>query len=175
MWGVDYNKSPKITFTTRKSNIVVARDDPLPPSRKTEETGKSEKITNEEELVIPVYNPQPTNVRTIINGEIKDNEVLGMKLEIFMGIVIGSLIVVIVAVGIVYNCIRRNQTEKDIELQFESDSEEESDEEEEDEEEYAKDTNEGDKYDMMLPEKKSSDKMPPFKLPKLDHSLSSPT
>lgn len=174
VWGVDYNKSPRVTFTTKMSNSVVAKDDPLPPAR----TDEVEKTNTEVEAVIPVYNPEPTNVRTIINGEIKDNEVLGMKLEVFMGIVIGSLIVVIVAVGIVYNCIKKNQTEKDIELQFDSDSEDEEDsDEEEEEEELARDNNEGEKYDMMLPlpEQKMSDKMSPLKSPKFNHSLSNPT
>merc|ERR1712038_139095 len=123
----------------------------------------------EEEAVIPVYNPEPTNVKTILNGEIKDNDVLGMKLEVFMGIVIGSLIVVIVAAGIVYNCIKKNQIEKDIELQFDSDSEDEEDsEEEEEEEELAKDNNEAEKYNMVLPltEQRTSDKMSPLNAPK---------
>ena len=175
VWGVDYNKSPKVSFTTKKSNSVVARDDPLPPVR----SGPVEKTkTEEEEAVIPVYNPEPTNVRTIINGEIKDNEVLGMKLEVFMGIVIGSLIVFIVAIGIVYNCIKKNQTEKDIELQFDSDSEDEEDSDEEEEEEGEEDdNNEAEKYNMMLPlpEQKISDKMSPLKSPKFNHSLSTPT
>ena len=173
VWGVDYNKSPKVSFTTKKSNSVVAKDDPLPP-HKTDSVEKTK--TEEEEAVIPVYNPEPTNIRTIINGEIKDNEVLGMKLEVFMGIVIGSLIVVIVAVGIVYNCIKKNQTEKDIELQFDSDSEDEEDSEEEVEEEE-EDNNEGEKYNMMLPlpEQNMSDKMSPLKSAKFNHSLSGPT
>merc|ERR1712141_587103 len=143
------------------SNSVVARDDPLPPSRSGEVV---EKTKTQVEAVIPVYNPEPTNIRTIINGEIKDNEVLGMKLEVFMGIVIGSLIVVIVAVGIVYNCIKKNQTEKDIELQFDSDSEDEEDSDEEEEED---DNNEAEKYNTMLPlpEQKISDKMSPLKSP----------
>jgi len=173
VWGVDYNKSPKVSFTTKKSNSVVAKDDPLPP-HKTDSVEKTK--TEEEEAVIPVYNPEPTNIRTIINGEIKDNEVLGMKLEVFMGIVIGSLIVVIVAIGIVYNCIKKNQTEKDIELQFDSDSEDEEDSEEEVEEEE-EDNNEGEKYNMMLPlpEQNISDKMSPLKSAKFNHSLSGPT
>jgi len=174
--GVDYNKSPKTVFTTRKTNLVVEKDDPLPAGRSSESDEEKDNLNNEEE-VIPVYNPEPINSRTIINGEIKDNDVLGMKLEVFMGIVIGSLIVVIVAIGIVYNCIKKNQTEKDIELQFDSDSEEDEEEEEEEEEEedFAKDTKEGEKYDMMLPEKKSSDQMSPFMSPKLNNSSSSTT
>ena len=172
--GVDYNKSPKTVFTTRKTNLVVEKDDPLPASRSSEKEEETGSLSREEE-VIPVYNPEPTNTRTIINGEIKDNDVLGMKLEVFMGIVIGSLIVVIVAIGIVYNCIKKNQSEKDIELQFDSDSEdEENEEDEEEEEELANDNQEAEKYDMMLPEKKNSDKMSPLKSPKFNHSISSP-
>merc|ERR1711990_1165298 len=175
--GVDYNKSPKTVFTTRKTNIVVEKDDPLPASRSSEK--EEEGNLSSEEEVIPVYNPEPTNSRTIINGEIKDNDVLGMKLEVFMGIVIGSLIVVIVAIGIVYNCIKKNQSEKDIELQFDSDSEDDDDEEDDEEEEgeLGRDNTEGEKYNMMLPlpEQKISDKMSPLKSPKFNHSLSNPT
>jgi len=147
--GVDYNKSPKKVFTTRKTNLVVEKDDPL-PVEETDHTNNKE----QEQEVIPVYNPEPTS-RPFMNGEIKDNDVLGMKLEVFMGIVIGSLIIVIVAIGILYNCIKKNQTEKDIELQFDSDSEDEEDEENdaEEEEEFAKDDHEAEKYNMMLPEK----------------------
>jgi len=170
--GVDYNKSPKTVFTTRKTNVVVEKDDPLPASHVEEIDDINE---DEDPEVIPVYNPEPTNTRTIINGEIKDNDVLGMKLEVFMGIVIGSLIVVIVAVGILYNICKKNQTEKDIELQFDSDSEDDDDEEDEEEEEFAKDNEEGEKYDMMLPEKEISDKMSPLQSTKFTHSISSPT
>jgi len=174
--GVDWNRSPTVTFTTKKSNIVVTMDDPLPPHQ----SGQVVNAKTVEEAVIPVYNPEPTNVKTILNGEIKDNDVLGMKLEVFMGIVIGSLIVVIVAAGIVYNCIKKNQIEKDIELQFDSDSEDEEDsEEEEEEEELARDNNEAEKYNMVLPltEQKTSDKMSPLNAPKFTEiqSYSTPT
>ena len=162
--GVDYNRADPVTFTTRKSNTVVTRDDPLPPHQ----SGQVVNTKTMEEAVIPVYNPEPSNVKTILNGEIKDNDVLGMKLEVFMGIVIGSLIVVIVAAGIVYNCIKKNQIEKDIELQFDSDSEDEEDSEEEEEEELARDNNESEyKYNMVLPqtELETSDKMSPLNAP----------
>merc|ERR1711994_1048628 len=123
--------------------------------------------------VIPVYNPEPTNVRTIINGGIKDNEVLGMKLEIFMGIVIGSLIVFIVAVGIVYNCCRRKTADKDIELEFNSDSEDDSSDEDEDDEveAFERGGKEVKKYDMMIA---ASVKHVEPNAPELQHSLSSP-
>jgi len=169
--GVDYNKSPKTVFTTRKTNVVVEKEDPLPAS-KVDDNDDTDK--NEDD-VIPVYNPEPTNQPTIINGEIKDNDVLGMKLEVFMGIVIGSLIVFTVAVGILYNIFKKNQTDKDIELQFDSDSEDEDDDEEEEEEECGKDNEEGEKYNMMLPEKQISDKMSPLQSAKFTHSNSSLT
>merc|ERR1711902_326770 len=112
---------PNLQYTFQ----VIAREEKgLLAVDETDHTNNKE----QEQEVIPVYNPEPTS-RPFMNGEIKDNDVLGMKLEVFMGIVIGSLIIVIVAIGILYNCIRKNQTEKDIELQFDSDSEDEEDEE----------------------------------------------
>ena len=61
--GVDWNRSPTVTFTTKKSNIVVTMDDPLPPHQ----SGQVVNAKTVEEAVIPVYNPEPTNVKTILN------------------------------------------------------------------------------------------------------------
>ena len=125
--GVDYDRSPKTRFTTRNSNKVIEKDDPLhvPTSSSSEHNDDNENISSDdEEIIKPVYTPEVKKSNSnFLNSEIKDDDVLGMKLEMFIGIVMGSLIVVIVAVGIVYNCFKKKGGEKDIELEFESESE----------------------------------------------------
>merc|ERR1712154_656140 len=122
----------------------------------------------EEDVQKPVYNPEVKTGSSILNPEVTDSAILGMKLEVFMGMVIGGLIVFIVAVGIVYNVFRKKDSEKDIELEFESGSEDDiSDEEEEEEEAFENNKQEVKKYDMMIAVSEKN-------APELQHSLSSP-
>ena len=164
--GVDYNRSPKTKFTTKKSNEVVEKDDPLPAHV---EENNDQEVDNE--VVKPVYNPEvKKSIKgPLLNSEVSDNAILGMKLEVFMGIIIGSLIVFIVAIGIVYNCFRKKQTDKDIELEFESGSEEESSDEDDDGQDEFEEAGEVKKYDMMIATTENQ-----ASAPKLLHSMSSP-
>jgi len=161
--GVDYNRSPKTVFTTLKSNTIIAKDDPLPASHASSDQGEQH---NEDQR--PVYSPEVKTGSSILNPAATDSAILGMKLEVFMGVVIGGLIVFIVAVGIVYNVFRKKDLEKDIELEFESGSEDDSsDEEEEEEEAFENNKQEVKKYDMMIAVSEKN-------APELQHSLSSP-
>jgi len=173
LFGVDYDRSPKTKFTTRQSNTNIAKDDPLPVTAE-EAGGDTETAGEEEEGQQPVYNPEAADTgSSLINPPASGTAIGGMKLEIFMGIVIGSLIVFIVAVGIVYNCCRRKTADKDIELEFNSDSEDDSSDEDEDDEEEAfeRGGKEVKKYDMMIA---ASVKHVEPNAPELQHSLSSP-
>jgi len=161
--GVDYNRSPKTVFTTLKSNTIVDKNDPLPASHE----GDSHSVDHDEDQR-PVYNTEVKTGSSILNPAATDSAILGMKLEVFMGVVIGGLIVFIVAVGIVYNVFRKKDLEKDIELEFESGSEDDSsDEEEEEEEAFENNKQEVKKYDMMIAVSEKN-------APELQHSLSSP-
>ena len=103
--------------------MIVDKNDPLPAASSE---GHSNRNEEEEDVQKPVYNPEVKTGSSILNPEVTDSAILGMKLEVFMGMVIGGLIVFIVAVGIVYNVFRKKDSEKDIELEFESGSEDES-------------------------------------------------
>jgi len=163
--GVDYNRSPKTVFTTLKSNTIVDKDDPLPASH---EGDSSDQSVEDNEDQRPVYSPEVKTGSTILNPAATDSAILGMKLEVFMGVVIGGLIVFIVAVGIVYNVFRKKDLEKDIELEFESGSEDDSSDDEEGEEEaFENNKHEVKKYDMMIAVSEKN-------APELQHSLSSP-
>jgi len=167
--GVDYNRSEKKKFTTKKANNEVNKDDPLPTVKNNDDSETVEHYAEEESGELkPVYNQDVKIDRgPKLNPEANDNAILGMRLEVFMGIVIGSLIVGIVAVGIIYNCVRKKPSDKDIELEFESEEEEESSDEE-DEEEF-EEGKEVKKYDMMISSAKND-----ATAPILEHSLSSP-
>jgi len=69
-----------------------------------------------------------------------------------MGIIIGSLVVCIMVVGVIYNCAKRkNGNEKDLELDssFDYEDEEEEDEDDEEEFEYGDNINEANMYNMV--------------------------
>ena len=143
--------------------MIVDKNDPLPAASSE---GHSSRNEEEENVQKPVYNPEVKTGSSILNPEVTDSAILGMKLEVFMGMVIGGLIVFIVAVGIVYNVFRKKDSEKDIELEFESGSEDGSSDEEE-EEAFENNKLEVKKYDMMIAVSEKN-------APELQHSLSSP-
>lgn len=139
--GVDYNRSPKTVFTTRKTNVPIDRNDPLPTTQ----------ASNQEDVQVTENPSDVTGVAPIYGYEPKTT-VVGLQLELFMGIIIGSLVVSIIVVGVIYNCVRKKEGEKDLELdssiEFEEDDDEED--EEDDEDDYEDDGPEASKYDMMI-------------------------
>jgi len=160
--GVDYNRSPKTIFTTNKKNVHISRDDPLPTTVSTNQVGSQIGDRVEEAAgVAPIYSYEPKTT------------VVGLQLELFMGIIIGSLVVSIIVVGIIYNCVRKKEGEKDLELDSSIGSDEEEDEEDDEdgEDEYEDDAQEGVKYDMMINHNKSIEKFP---APPLHFSMSTP-
>jgi len=143
--GVDYNRSPKTIFTTHKKNAHISRNDPLPTTLGSDQDPPATDHPGDYYTgVAPIYGYEPNTM------------VAGLQLELFMGIVIGSLVVSIIVVGIIYNCVRKKEGEKDLELDssigFEDDEDEDEDEEGEDdgEDEYEDDEQEARKYDMMI-------------------------
>jgi len=173
VWGVDYNKSEKTKFTTRRSNKQVEKDDPLVIPKNDIKEEKNTEESEPKEIIKPVYGDEkPIRTKTQILNDPSHPEslILGLKLEVFMGIIIGSLIIIIVAIGILYNCLRNKKSEKDIELEFESGSEDESSDEEEDEE-FIEEKAVVNKYDMMLA---TTNKIESASVRKFEHSTSSP-
>merc|ERR1719376_1943881 len=114
--------SPKTVFTTKKRNIQVNKDDPLPT---TQSSGHGQN-TN-------IVTQSPRNVTGVapIYGFEPKTTIVGLQLEVFMGIIIGSLVVSIIVIGIIYNCVRRKEGEKDLELDSSIGYDEDDDEEDE--------------------------------------------
>jgi len=138
--GVDYNRGEKTTFTTslynRDQGLEVKQDDLL-----FEEEGRR---------VVPVYS-EAQKTRTLVAG---------LPVELLMGGVVVLLVILVVSVGVIYNCVRMKRPKTDIELdssiygENEEDDGEEGDEEEEEEEEeevdeFENNCDETKKYDMM--------------------------
>jgi len=155
--GVDYNRSPKTVFTTKKSHSQVQRSDPLPTTQSSNQHRNSvTENPGDVTGVAPIYGFEPKTT------------IVGLQLEVFMGIVIGSLVVSIIVIGIIYNCVRRKDGEKDLELDSsigydEDDEEDDEDEDDEDEDEFEDEGPEASKYNMILGDShKTIEQYPPL-------------
>merc|ERR1711874_703722 len=125
--GVDYNRSPKTVFTTKKTNQLISVSDPLPTTQSSgQENLEVTETPRDVTGVAPIYGLEPKTT------------IVGLQLEVFM--------------GIIYNCVRRKDGEKDLELDSSIGYEDEEDEEddEDDEDEYEDEGPEARKYNMMI-------------------------
>jgi len=140
--GVDYNRSPKTIFTTHKKNAYINKNDPLPTTIGSDEDNAATENPIDYTGVAPIYGYEPKTM------------VAGIQLEHFMGIVVGTLVVSIIGVGVIYNLVKKKGGEKDLELDssigFEDDEDEDEEGEEDGEDEYEDDAKEARKYDMMI-------------------------
>jgi len=150
LWGVDYNRGEKITFTTsiqnRDQGREVLLEDPVRESR----SDFNGNVTTRE--YDPVYDisQRPKQL------------VAGIQIELLVALIIALMVVCVVCIGLLYNCLRRRAPVKDLELSHskydgegddeEEEEEESDDEEEEDEvdvEEFEDSGGDTKKYDMM--------------------------
>ena len=74
--GVDYNRSPKTVLTTRKTNVPIDRNDPLPPTQ----------ASNQEDVQV-TENPRDVTGIAPIYGYEPKTTVVGLQLELFIGII----------------------------------------------------------------------------------------
>jgi len=173
--GVDYNRGEKTTFTTslrnRQKGNEVKKDDPifipdledgaavLPPQSEVV-TGSS---VNSQDIVTrtvkPVYDQSQFTKQL--------TEEVGI--EMVLGIIVGVLIVLIITVGVVYNWLKKEKQEKDLELDsdmYDEDEESEEDSEASGEEDEFKESAETKKYNVMTQEAKLEGKlMRPLSVP----------
>jgi len=148
LWGVDYNRGEKTTFTTSIQNRDQGREVHLEdPVRESRSDFNGNVTTREYD---PVYDisQRPKQL------------VAGIQIELLVALIIAVMVVCVVCIGLLYNCLRRRAPVKDLELSHSKydgegdDEEEESDDEEDEEEEVDVEEFEdsgGDtkKYDMM--------------------------
>jgi len=149
LWGVDYNRGEKTTFTTSIQNRDQGREVHLEdPVRESHSDFNGNVTTREYD---PVYDisQRPKQL------------VAGIQIELLVALIIALLVVCVVCIGLLYNCLRRRAPVKDLELSHskydgEGDDEEEDEESDDDDEEDGVDVEEfedsgGDtkKYDMM--------------------------
>merc|ERR1719180_343491 len=139
LWGVDYNRGEKTTFTTSIQNRDQGREvhleDPVRESVKSESNGN---VTTKE--YDPVYDisQQPKQL------------VAGIQIELLVALIIALLVVCVVCIGLLYNCLRRRAPVKDLELshsKYDGEGDDEDEDEDEDEEESGIDEEESDEED----------------------------
>lgn len=150
--GVDYNRGEKTTFTTNKHNrdkgLEVKPDDVLQVRVNTEtgEDGGEEKLLPNKDGVIPTYSDSQRTKAIVV----------GLQVEVFMGIIVGVLVISVVAVGLIYNCVKKKGPEKDLELNSSmyDDDDEEGDEgvdgDGEEDDKFEDNAKDGKKYEMMV-------------------------
>lgn len=148
MWGVDYNRGEKITFTTSIQNRDQGREVHLEdPVRESRSDFNGNVTTREYD---PVYDisQRPKQL------------VAGIQIELLVALIIALMVVCVVCIGLLYNCLRRRAPVKDLELSHskydgegDDEEEEESDDEEEEEEidveEFEDSGGDTKKYDVM--------------------------
>jgi hypothetical protein len=148
LWGVDYNRGEKITFTTsiqnRNQGREVLLEDPV-----RERSDFNGNVTTRE--YDPVYDVSQRPKQLVA----------GIQIELLVALIIALMVVCVVCIGLLYNCLRRRAPVKDLELSHskydgegDDEEEEESDEEEEEEdevdvEEFEDSGGDTKKYDMM--------------------------
>jgi len=146
LWGVDYNRGEKTTFTTSIQNRDQGREVHLEdPVRESRSDFNGNVTTREYD---PVYDisQRPKQL------------VAGIQIELLVALIIALMVVCVVCIGLLYNCLRRRAPVKDLELSHskydgegDDEEEEESDYEEEgvDVEEFEDSGGDTKKYDMM--------------------------
>jgi len=144
LWGVDYNRGEKITFTTSVQNREQGREVHLEDPVREARPDFNGNVTVKE--YDPVYDVSQRPKQLVA----------GIQIELLVALIIALLVVCVVCIGLLYNCLRRRAPVKDLELSHskydgEGDDEEESDDEEQevDVEEFEDSGGDTKKYDMM--------------------------
>merc|ERR1719384_247077 len=146
LWGVDYNRGEKITFTTSIQNRDQGREVHLEdPVRESHSDFNGNVTTRKYD---PVYDVSQRPKQLVA----------GIQIELLVALIIALMVVCVVCIGLLYNCLRRRAPVKDLELNDskydgEGDDEEESEEDEEEDgidvEEFEDNGRETKKFDMM--------------------------
>jgi len=136
LWGVDYNRGEKTTFTTSIQNRDQGREVHLEDPVRESHSELNGNVTTRE--YDPVYDisQQPKQL------------VAGIQIELLVALIIALLVVCVVCIGLLYNCLRRRAPVKDLELSHskydgDGDDEEEEEEESDDDEEESEDEEDG--------------------------------
>merc|ERR1712181_199320 len=104
LWGVDYNRGEKTTFTTSIQNRDTGREVHLEdPVRESHSESNGNVTTREYD---PVYDVSQRPKQLVA----------GIQIELLVALIIGLLVVCVVCIGLLYNCLRRRAPVKDLEL-----------------------------------------------------------
>merc|ERR1712226_719124 len=144
LWGVDYNRGEKTTFTTSIQNRDQGREVHLKDPLRVPHMDSNGNVTTQEYNPVYDISQRPKQL------------VAGIQIELMVALIIALMVVCIVCIGLLYNCLRRRAPVKDLELSHskydgEGDDEEEEseDDEEVDVEEFEDNGGDTKKFNMM--------------------------
>jgi len=144
IWGVDYNRGEKTTFTTSIQNRDQGREVHLKDPLRVPHMDSNGNVTTQEYNPVYDISQRPKQL------------VAGIQIELMVALIIALMVVCIVCIGLLYNCLRRRAPVKDLELSHskydgEGDDEEEEseDDEEVDVEEFEDNGGDTKKFNMM--------------------------
>lgn len=119
--GIEYNRGPTTKFFTSSRNAEVRASDPVhdhtAPGQARHGINSANATTDAMQKVQPKL---PFHQRSW-------ERPMGLDWKLLLGIVVGSMVVLVVAVGLLCNCVRKIGPEKELNLDAESDDEDNQD------------------------------------------------
>ena len=119
--GMDYNRGPTTKFFTSSRNVEVRASDPVHDHTAPGQARHG--IDSENATTDAMQKVQPK----LPNYQRPPAKLMGLDWKLLFGIVVGGLVVLVVALGLLCNCVRKIGPEKELNLDVESDDEENQD------------------------------------------------
>jgi len=139
--GIDYNRGPKTRFVIKTRQKQVKADDPIPNETTTEDwvdiDTNARMGSESSSQAVKAKSTDQTNAEGASSENVMEQieDVIaqllaGEKTELLVGLIVGGLVLVVLIIGLVYNCVQRSGPPKHLDLDFamyEADSDEDSD------------------------------------------------
>jgi len=135
--GIDYNRGPKTRFVIKTRQKQVNADDPIPNETTTEDwvdIDTKARIGSQSNQAVKAKSTDQSKAEGASSENVMEQieDVIaqllaGEKTELLVGLIVGGLVLVVLIIGLVYNCVQRSGPPKHLDLDFamyEADSDE---------------------------------------------------
>jgi len=120
--GIDYNRGPKTSFIIKSKQKQVKADDPIPNETTTADWMDLETRSGlESNQALKAKSSDQTEASDNVMERIEDGIaqlLAGENPELLVGLIVGGLVLVVLLVGLVYNCVQRSGPPKHLDLDF---------------------------------------------------------
>lgn len=123
VFGISYYRGPETSFVTKTRQKQVKADDPIPNETTTGDWVDLNTRTGLESSQA-VTSRSANQTKAASENVIEQIEDLiaqlkaGEKPELLVGIIVGGLVVLVILIGLVYNCVQRSGPPKHLDLDF---------------------------------------------------------